>query len=521
MHDFGLFHCSVLDGHMFEKYQRPLSVVTSGIAAGLCIYHIWYWLIWMALTPFLFAIDGQSKKQSFLYGLLFGTVEGSILLWWIIESTQRYTDSSTWLGVPIFVATVLWYSLFPAVFACLFSILSGDRAKRSSLFSVLTSASVWIVLEWTNVNVLAGLPWVKYTLGFTQANHLYGLQFASIGGQWGISFFVVLVNLLLVQAVRTKKTNRIWISAAMVLLFYGAGFLLVSAKEDSSLKRVKVAVIQENISAETRWQESTGDQLAGILFDLNRQAMRAKPDIIVWSETALPWTFTPDDPLIRKALEITREVNASHLIGMLSQVEKGSKMVRNSAFYIEPGGRVSDRYDKQELLSFLEEPLLDSSLKIPFFSDGIDNIERGSDQKPFHTPDGRIGVLICNETLLPYLSKDRVLNGAQLLINLSNDGWLEGTRLVDHHFYYTRMRAVETGRDIVINSNRGHSAIISANGKIEQANISESAKCLNGEVRLRSRNTVYTRLGDWTIYVAVFLIAVNCFLQVRRRYVKE
>jgi len=501
---------------MLKKYQNISLVILSGIATGLSIYYVSFWLIWVALVPFLSVITGQSRKKSFLFGLLFGVTEGSILFFWIIEGTQRYSGSTTLLGIPIFLFLVFFVALFPAAFALVVSILTTVRAKQSVVFTAVVSAFVWVIFEWININILSGVPWIKYSLGFTQAENLYGLQLVSVTGQWGISFIIVLVSCYLASALREKNVKTAYFAFAGVFLFYFTGFMIFSVTENKTNKQISVAILQENIKAETRWQESNGDKLAGIFFDLNQQAANLNPDIIVWSETALPWTFINDDPLLTKALNITKKVKAAHIVGMLRQAEKTGR-VFNSAFYIEPGGSVSGIYDKVDLLSFIEEPLISSSLKIPFLSDGLyTNIIPGKRNDPIDSPYGKIGVLICNESLLPYPAKKLVKNGAEFLVNLSNDGWLEGTQLAGHHFYYSRMRAVETGRDVVINSNRGFSGIVSGNGVIIEKNISGKAVCTGGVVKIRQTKTIYLQFGGWFVYIGIIYIFIYLYIFIQR-----
>jgi len=501
---------------MLKTYQNTVLVIISGIATGLSIYHISYWLIWVALVPFLAVVSGQDKRTSFLYGLLFGIVEGSILFFWMVEGTQRYTGSSTLLGIPLYAVLSLYVALFPAFFGMMVSFLTEQRKTGSVLLSVLTASFFWVILEWVNTNIMNGVPWIKYTLGFTQATNLYGLQPVSVTGQWGVSFVVILINFYLALAIREKKVKTACFAIAGVFLFYFSGFLIFSGAERSTDKQISVAIIQENIKAETRWQERNGNMLANIFFDLNRQAAKMNPDIIVWSETALPWTFTKDDALLARALQITEKAKASHMVGILRQAKKPGK-VYNSVYYMEPDGTVSGRYDKVDLLAFIEEPLLAPSLKIPFFSDGIfSNILPGKSFRPIHTTHGKFGILICNESLLPYPAKATVKNGADFLVNLSNDGWVEGTQLIDHHFYYARMRAVENRRDIIINSNKGYSGFINSIGEISERRVSDTAICSERKVYPRQSKSIFLQFGDWFVYIGISIIIIYLYILLQR-----
>jgi len=140
-------------------------------------------------------------------------------------------------------------------------------------------------------------------------------------------------------------------------------------------------------------------------------------------------------------------------------------VVRNSAYCLLPNGRVAGRYDKTAPLLFIEQPGL--GLQFPFFSSDGYSVEPGDSDQPLITPYGKAGVLICNESALPGAAASRVRQGAQFLLNLSNDGWFRDTWLVGQHFFNARLRAVETRKDMVVNSNYGWSGCIHASGRID------------------------------------------------------
>ena len=496
-----------------QKYHNIFMVILSGIMVSISIYHVWFWLIWIALVPLLSVLLSQPPKKAFFYGWLFGITEASVLLFWITASTQRYSGSQTLLGVPIWMAAVLYYAFFPALFAVVFTWFFGkkEHIKSSLVLQIILAGAIWILCEWLRMNLLPGMPWLKYSLGFTQASNLNGIQLAAVTGQWGISAVIMAVNYLFVYAIVKKQCSVAVIGAGLVLLFYGFGFIASNPSNEKS-KPVKIAILQENMKAETKWQASTGDSLAAIYFNLNRQAVKKHPDIILWSETALPWTFRTDDDLLHMILQITYESKAGHILGSLSEAEGDPGKVYNSAYYIEPDGRVTSRYDKVDLLSFIEKPLLSPSLRVPFLSQGVhNNVLAGSDIRLLNTSFGKIGVLICNESLLPYQSHKAVKMGADFLVNMSNDAWFEGTHLVKHHFYYARMRAVETGKNVVVNSNRGIAGLIEGNGKIIKRHVSTLPSCIDVDLTPGTRTTLYQTLGDWMIWAGIFIL-ISAFL---------
>jgi apolipoprotein N-acyltransferase len=142
-------------------------------------------------------------------------------------------------------------------------------------------------------------------------------------------------------------------------------------------------------------------------------------------------------------------------------------VVRNSAYCLLPDGKLAGRYDKRKPLLFIEQPGPGSWL-MPFSSSGGYSVEPGDSDAPLITPYGKAGVLICNESALPGAAASRVRQGAQFLVNMSNDGWFRDTWLVSQHFYNARLRAVETRKDMAVNSNNGWSGCIYASGRIDR-----------------------------------------------------
>jgi apolipoprotein N-acyltransferase len=251
----------------------------------------------------------------------------------------------------------------------------------------------------------------------------------------------------------------------------GGGFLLKNfEKKSKSSKPFKMAILAENIIPEMKWDETTGNFLVQKLLNLNRSAVALKPDMALWSESAIPWTYRKDDDLVKEILLITAPAQVTHILGI--NTEYKDNIIFNSAYCILPDGKVASRYDKQYLLLFIEKPL--SGFLMPFFSSaGFSAMSDTRHAAPLNTPYGKAGVFICNEAAIAAAASSMVKNGAQFLVNMSNDGWFNDTYIVRLHFYYARLRAVESRKDLAINCNNGYSGLIKASGLIAEQEKSE------------------------------------------------
>jgi apolipoprotein N-acyltransferase len=223
--------------------------------------------------------------------------------------------------------------------------------------------------------------------------------------------------------------------------------------------------------------------------------------MILWPESAIPWTWSADDDLVRELLRHSDPANITHILGM--NTAAGTGVVGNSAYCILPGGRLAGRYDKRTPLLLIEQPW--HSWLIPFVSADGYSVAPGKSDMPLRTPYGNAGILICNESTLPDAAAATVSHGAQWLFNLSNDGWFRDSYLVHLHFSNVRLRAVETRKDIAINSNNGISGLVSASGRIERSDLVTIHP--NGIL------TTAVKYPNWLIYgcllVSLFILIIN------------
>ncbi len=507
-------------GNLYLKNKLLLSIL-SGLLLGIAYHYFIYWLTWISLIPLIVVLlTINNPKKSFLYGLISGSIQGAFLFYWMIESIQRFTASDTYIGIFFLIISSLYFGLWVALFSLVSNWFANRNKSTRDYWNILFIASVWVLLEWARTNILMGFPWLKYILAHTQALNHYIIQLASITGQWGISFIVIIINVVIAYSFIHKSRKHLIATVIIICLFFLFGVIKTSFDKFEKSNPIKIAILQENTDAETRWQPETGDSLANIYFELNKQALKQNPDIILWSESALPWAFTEDDDLIYEVLKITYPVKAYHIIGTFFPSPRKYKNY-DSAIFVHPDGRITSRYDKMKLLSIIEKPAVNIDLfswtKMDFFRTGVnDRTIQGEKRKLLYTPFGKIGVLICNESLLPYSSRETVKMGAHLIVNLSNDSWFEGSNLALHHLGITILRAAETGKFIIVNNNQGYSAIIDPNGRLRFKNRSDAQEVYADYVYGNFQNTLYVEFGDWFVLL-ILIFAIILIVKDRQR----
>ena len=316
----------------------------------------------------------------------------------------------------------------------------------------------------------------------------------------GISFLIILVNYVFYVAIKTKKVSFAIGGVLILALQFTLGWLMMINVWESG-EKVKVAIIQENIPAQLRWDENLSDSIIEYYYlSPLKEAVDYKPNLILWSETAIPWKFYQDDKLVYEALNISWPAQAGHIMGIHSEVPNQKEISFNSAYYIHPNGDISGRYDKTYPLTFLESSLFDTQTfgdwSLSFINESLQKIKVGTRPNVLKSPYGKIGMSICNESVLGFHIRKSVKEGANYLMVMSNDAWFANTKLPYYHFTHSIIRAVENRRDVAVNSNGGYAAIINASGKVLTENKSDHPAVVVGKLSKRSNKTFYTSYGD-------------------------
>jgi len=488
-----------------------LSLV-SGCIIGISIrYSVVFFLIWIGFIPLFVAIKNTKPRFSLIHGLLAGIGCSLFMLNWLITITARYMGNSIIYGVMAFVLIAFLYSIRFSLFAYLFSKFR-ILEKPSSIINIMLVAAIWVVLEYINAMITATFPWITFHLGYVLTCCPQFIQVAEFSGVFGVSFLIIVINFVFYLFIITKKRSYMYASIAILIVQFLFGWLIMHNIPNNGQK-VKIAIIQENIPAKLRWNENMPESIVEkyYLSPLS-EAVKHQPNLILWSETAIPWKFFQDDNLVYDFLNISWSTQAGHIIGMHSEVPNKPDKTYNSAFYIHPDGAVTGKYDKMYPLTFLEAPVYNGdklgNLMLPFFKKSVLNIEPGTRLNLLKTPYGNIGMSICNESLLGFHARNSVKAGANFLMVMSNDAWFADTRFPYYHFTHMMMRAVENRRDVAVNSNVGYAAIVNASGEIVTQNISDQPTVINGFITQRNQKTFYTTHGDVFSMVCIAFVII-------------
>lgn len=417
-------------------------------------------------------------------GMFCGLVYNIALLYWIVIALTRYGGLSSPLALVGLVAVATYMALYPALFCLALSWLVHKRRteKKWGLMILWGAPVLWVGLDFLRSVLGTGFPWMDLSYGLYL--HPVLLQSADLGGHYLITFCIVMINgllghVLLARIRGVSKTGGFSLSVVMtcILLAGISGYSLFKYKKINTVmeqadKRV-IRVVQGNISQDEKWGKGKKRKTLTTYLELSRgKSSDEHVDLIVWPETALPF-YVQQDPLAADIISFVQTEQVALLTGAPSfaafpgQGEQPEFSFFNSAFLISPQGLLVGRYDKQHLVPFGEYVPLRSML--PFIEPLVvaaGDFTAGRSGKPLQTGKIKSGVLICFEAIFPDIARRETVNGANILVNITNDAWYGRSSAPYQSLAMAVLRAVENRRGLVRAANTGFSGFILPSGDI-------------------------------------------------------
>ena len=503
-------------GRPREDVRRDVrGAVLAALSAGLLVLSFpapdMGGLAFVALIPLLVAIRGEAPARAFWWGTLTGLLFYLGSISWVTRTMTTYGRLSVPLSAVILLALAAYLALYVGLFCYGSSIIAGAAWP----VELLAPSALWVALEYLRTYALTGYPWAL--LGYTQYRSALLLPIASVAGVYGLSFLVILVNIALAQvAVRaTARLQTVVLAGAVALLLLWSPRLLSPTTAAAGPEQeLGVALVQGNIDQAVKWDPAMQAATIDRYRSLSLEAAARAPGLIVWPETAVPFFLRLEPSLRGRVDDIAAETGSYLLVGS-PDVEpgptgSGGDRYRNSAFLISPRREILDRYDKIHMVPFGEYvPLKSMLFFVHKLAYGIGDFEGGRTYTTFHLPQGRFGVTICYEAIFPDQVRRYVKEGADFLVNITNDAWFGRSAAPAQHLALAALRAAENHRYLIRAANTGISAIVDPKGRILQASDIFVPAVISGRIRLERDETFYTRFGDLFAWLCVtFVVAV-------------
>lgn len=520
-----------------------LAAIATGLLCVACFAPFnQTWLCWVALTPLISAVwfSGQNSRRRWLRNLLLGYVAGIIF----------FTGAFSWLGslgtlfenaflhsLPLLLSLYLgMYFAFWSWFIGL--ILPGNFiGSFRNLQTAFMAASAWVTHEWIRGWLFSGFGWNG--LGVALHANWPIIQIAELTGAIGLSFVVVFANVIAVTTpvrlffeARTHQMRPHFdVTLTLVGIVALCTFGLYRVQSPSEAKPFRVAAVQAYIPQ----SEKFDPQFTGQIFDrfsrLSEIALHSSPppDLLIWPESSLP---EPVRETNAESYQFVTDLSATAKTDLLLGADVvGDQHEYNAALLVSGGGQPLQIYRKVHLVPFGEYVPL--RLSFPLFAAVAGkwipgDFDAGQDYTVFRLANGdaHVAPLICFEDTVGDLTRRFVLNGANLLVNVTNDGWFLHSAASRQHLNSALFRCVETRQPMVRAANTGVTCFVNEFGRITQILQDDNGSTftegiLSGEVNIPTARvlTFYVKHGELfaQLCAAITLMAIIVLIATRKR----
>ncbi len=485
---------------------------------------------WIALIPWLVACGYMRPDQRWRSGWLAGCVFWLVTIFWLTRVTYL-----GWLLLALYCAL---YFIPLAIFASAWLKRFGSGKTGWNILFMVLATAVWVGTEFARATWFTGFPWNP--LGACQYEHLALIQHASWGGVYAISAMMVFTNTAIAITILRylhgharlgrKPHTELMLAMLVVVIMFVSGNRMAREFEVHG-RDYRLALIQTSIPQDEKWDKEKVKMIYRRLYELTTMAVEfAKPEMVVWPETALPFDVRWSDECYQTVYELSR-LGSPILVGSMDMETYADRrpLYFNCSFLFDTNGVIVAEYDKRHLVLFGEYvPWHEHIRFITAMTPIAESFSPGSTSTVFRAP-GRglpFSSLICFEDTLAYLARDSVKNGARLLINQTNDAWFDPLWGSRQHMALSVFRAVENRVPLVRAANTGISCAINPRGQITDVLKDQQGrhdgpgfKLVTAQVPFdRMPLTVYTRYGDMFAWVCLGL-GIPAWLWAWRRLV--
>ncbi len=515
---------------------------------------------WFGLAPLLWAIlspaaeaSKRPLRRAFLLGYLCGFLWYMGNCYWVRDTMSRYGDMPRLAPVLLLIGFSLVLGLYFGVFGL--GIMAVRRATGSVRWALAAGPFLWTALDLAAARITS-VPWDQ--LGYSQVDNGLVNRLAPWTGVYGITFLLVAVNALLAGAFLAPKqgiAGRLRLGAAGLVLLVG-GWAGTWTQAPRAQATATAVLIQPNldVGGENSWSgpgewdghiaefaRLAGEQcktyIAGIPQtgapngEIVCPPYPTHPDLVAWPEAPSP--FSEADPRFQQSIRtLARGVQAPVIVGGIGSVysdsDQGWRDYNSAMIFGSDGARVG-RYDKIHLVPFGEYIPFKNLLTFAHKLTGkVSDFSRGEDRRAFLLPaqngaQRRYGIFICYEAAFADEVRHLARNGAEVLVNISDDGWYGDTSAPWQHLNIARMRAVENRRWVLRDTNNGITAAIDPDGRVRQSIPRHQMDALPAQYGFRDDVTFYTAHGDvfaWCCAILSIGIAGWCVMKMQRQTVE-
>ncbi len=477
------------------RRRTLLLCVISGLLFSLSFppYHLGF-LAYFCLVPLLFALTQQHSEPSFGIGLVMGlTLYGSTFFW------------IAWATLPGALGAIAFLALYLGLFALIFRFV----LQRWGLIVLWAFPFFWTAMEYLRSLGQLAFPWTS--ICYSQTEYLPLIQFASLTGPYGVSFWLAIINVVIFWTLCRWRRGKYVLFFLVPLFLFPYAYGKRAIPENPLPGDLKVTIIQPNIDPDVKWDSRFIEHNFDVLIDRTREIEPENTDLVIWPETATPCYLVRQRNYYQRVRNLVDELGVPLLTGSLDYTDLDNEQNKyfNSAFFFVPDRPGIQQYSKMKLVPFSEKIPYDE--KISFLQKinmGEADFTPGQDWTIFHHPRGKFAALICFESIFPQLAREFCRRGAEFLVIITNDGWFGKTTAPFQHAQIAVFRAIENRIGIARCANTGVSMVIDPFGRVRNRTAIFVERTVTAGLSLRRGSTFYNRYGEWLSWACVGVTAV-------------
>jgi len=546
-----------LPAHSDRTIPTWALLVASGVLLGLAYPPNPVGLLGsIGLVPLLFALERAKSYRELIRWSYSSLLIFSALSTWWVGSWQAKTEPFLMISCVLLILVHPFFFVFPLV------LYRMVRRSTSRMYALAFLPFLWCGGEYLHALTDASYPWL--TLGNTQTYNLYYIQFIEFTGVWGLSFLLMVHNVVFTAMLfaldreRQYQMKMLRVGLAIIGLtllppFIYGFYVLGRAEGHFPERALTVTIVQPNMDPWDKWEKiDTTDHIA-LHGELSREALEQhRTGMLLWAETAIPHVLTQPgaEPRMAEMRRVVDSLGVPVMTGFPDYARYpdgvepppsskiGTEMTPsgaidsfrydyfNSVGLFVPGKGLTGVYHKMQLVPFGERiPFADEVpflIKMLTWDMGISAWGKGKRITVFDVPYRdtitRGASVICFESVYPNVTRKFVDSGANFLTIVTNDGWYLGTPGPLQHERFAILRAIENRRAIARAANTGISCFIDPYGVIRAETEENVRTSLTGSVELRDDLTLYTRWGDWWPQLCLIVAAAMGLFPVVERF---
>lgn len=473
---------------------------------------------WVCVGILLVVVFRARPRVAFGCGLLHGLFFVLTSVPWIATVLSVHGGLSRAGGWGVLLLIAGAWGILTGSFAWCVRRLS----QKSIALACIGAPFLWVTFEF----VRAHLPEISFPwnlLGYPASASLGLLQLTTLTGIYGLSFLVAAFNALIAWADvgRTPTPQK----RVTVLVLAVAGLLMIMAISPRLVPQISAnhyaRGVQTNFPEAEEYPPDWFPRHVADLDEIEKLSLEPSsqnPDLLVWPEAPAPFSF--EDPAFAQlASNLAGRFHHPFLAGVIEwrpiSLSSGATAHTvlapyNSAMLFDAQGKSVFTYDKVHLVPFGEyEPFPLIHRVVTSVSSEVGGFRKGTKYSVSPLPGGfAFGVFICYEAIYPGEIKNFAANGANLYINISNDGWFGRSAAAEQHLRMARVRAVENRRWLLRVTNNGYTASIDPYGRINQTLPADVRAAVDLPYDFRTDESIYTRFGDWFAWLCVIVSAI-------------